>query len=180
MPNEVNVQTMYTGPTGNPDTFNEPSLYAGGSLGQRLEKNDLSYQLVKADSGATASTATGVIAATQLAFWKDPDAYIVTNNAPQALGGQVTNAYRNFVAGVFRTAVTAGYYCYILQRGSGVDIKMTSGGGIGQLMTANSGTAADAVAVAVGTQLTYLGLGRLRGASANNVVNVDLDVPSAP
>jgi hypothetical protein len=180
MPNEVNVQTMYLGPTGNPDTFNESTLYAGGSLGQRVEVNDLSYQLVKADSGATAATATGAIAAAQLAFWKDPDNYVVTNNSPQALGGQVANAYRNFVAGVFRTSVTAGNYCYILQRGSGVNVKMTSGGGVGQLMMANTGTAADAVAVAVATALTYLGIGVQRAASSGNLVNCDLNVPSAP
>jgi len=180
MPSEYNVETMYTGPTGNPDTFNESSLYAGGSLGQVLERNDLSYQLVKHDSGATASTATGVAAANQLAFWKDSDNYVVTNNSPQAQGGQVANAYRNFVAGVYRAAITAGNYCYILQRGSNVPIKMTSGGGVGQIAVANSGTAADATSIAAGTDIMYRILGVERGASGSNIVNVDLDIPSMP
>jgi len=143
MPNEQNVQTIYVGPTGSPDTFNESSLYAGGSIGQVVEWNNRTYQLVRHDSGATASTATGVAAANQLAFWKDKDDYIVTNNSPQALGGQVANAYRNFVAGVYRTAVTAGYYCFVLQRGLAVPVKSAGSGGVGQTLIANSGTAAD-------------------------------------
>lgn len=180
MPNAITNQTAYFGPASSFDTYNESTLYAPGQLGLRVEKNDLAYQLVKCDSGATAATATGVVAANQLAFWKDPDTYLVTNHTPQALGGQVANAYRNFVAGVFRTAVTGGNYCFILQRGSNVPVKMTSGGGIGQLTMANTGTAADAVAVAVGTALTYLGIGVQRGASSANVVNIDLNIPTAP
>ncbi len=180
MPNAITNQTAYTGLTGSFDTYNASELYAGGQLGLRVEKNDLTYQLVQCDSGATAATATGAVAAAQLAFWKDPDTYLVTNNSPQALGGQVANAYRNFVAGVFRTAVTAGNYCFILQRGSGVDVKMTSGGGVGQQIMANTGTAADFVSVAVGTALTYLGYGVQRAAAANNLVNVDLNIPTAP
>lgn len=180
MPNAITNQTVYTGPTGSLDTFNASEPYAGGQLGQRVEVNDLAYQFVKADSGATAATATGAIAAAQLAFWKDPDNYIVTNNSPQAIGGQVANAYRNFVAGVFRNSVTAGNYCFVLQRGSGVNVKCVSGGGVGQTAIANSGTAADVTSEAVGTAPTYMALGIERAASGSNLINVDLNIPTAP
>lgn len=179
MPNELNVQTAYV-TTGNPDTYNDSALYAGGGLGQVLERNDRSYQLVKCDSGATAATATGVVAANQLAFWKDKANYIVTNNSPQALGGQVANAYRNFVAGVFRNAVTAGYYCFVLQRGLNVPVKSAGAGGVGQILVANSGTAADTTNLAVAGNFTYMPLGVEREASGGGNINVDLNIPSIP
>jgi hypothetical protein len=182
MPNARNVQTMYF-EGGNPDTWNESSLYAPGMLGNSISWRQKEYQIVQLDSGATASTDVGAVVANDLAFWKDPDNYIVTNDAPQALGGQTTNAWRNFVAGVFRYAVTAGNYCAILQKGDNIPVNGAAGGGVGQTVIANSGSDADVTFVAVATASTYRPLGIAREATADTtagMVNTDLNIPYYP
>jgi hypothetical protein len=123
-----------------------------------------------------------VVTANDLAYWKDKDNYIVTNDQAQAIGAGVTNAWRNFVAGVFRNAVTAGYYCAILQSGDNIPVNAT-GGGIGQTAIANSGSDADVAFEAVGTQATYQPLGIAREATGDTTAgmcNVDLEIPAIP
>ncbi len=181
MPNEKNVQTAYLGPTGSRDSYNEATLYDPGALGQVHEANDKSYQLVKCDSGATSATSAGVVAANDLAFWKDKDNYLVTNDQAQAVGNGVSNAWRNFVAGVFRSAVTAGRHCFVIQKGDNIPVNAT-GGGEGQSGIANSGSDADMAFEAVGTQATYNPLGIAREATGDTTAgmcNVDLTIPSA-
>lgn len=178
MPNDIRQQTVYL-TTGNPDTVNDSALYRGGELGQEFEWNDRGYQIVQVDSGATASTATGAVAANQLAFWKDKAKYLVTNDSTQAVGGQVANAFRNSVAGVFRTSVTSGYYCCIVKRATNLPVKGSSGG-IGQTAVANSGTAADVTPAAVGTAPPYMSLGIMRGDSSGGNINVDVFIPDTP
>lgn len=63
------------------------------------------YLRVWLDSGATSTTAVGVVAAGQLAFWKSQPNSIVTNDAIQCDAGSAGAINR--VAGVFQTAVTA-------------------------------------------------------------------------
>jgi hypothetical protein len=181
MPNANRLQTVYL-KRGDPDLMNEASLYAPGELGQVFEANDKTYQIVKCDSGATAAAGAGVVTANDLAFWKDKDGYLVTNDSAQAIGAGTANAFRNQVAGVFRAAVTAGSYCAVLQRGDNIPVNAT-GGGIGQTAIANSGTDADAAFVAVGTASTYVPLGVAReatGATTAGMCNVDLNIPSIP
>ena len=181
MPNANRDQTMYF-ETGDPDSYNESTQYAPGMLGNVIEDQDKTYQIVQCDSGATASTSTGVVAANDLAFWKDKDVYLVTNDQAQAIGNGTANAWRNFTAGVFRTAVTAGNYCAILQRGDAIPVNAT-GGGIGQTAIANSGSDADIAAVAVGTASTYQILGIMReaaSATTAGMANCDLNIPSIP
>lgn len=181
MPNANRVQTVYL-QTGNPDTENRATMYAPGHLGVSFEYNDRSYQNVRLDSGATADTSAGVVTANDLAFWKDKNTYLVTNDAAQTLGGNTSNAFRNFVAGVFRYAVTAGYYCCILQRGDNIPVNAT-GGGVGQTAIANSGSDADVAFVGVGTASTYTPLGIAReatGATTSGMCNVDLAIPPIP
>ena len=179
MPNVNRNQTVYL-TTGNPDTLNDSSLFRGGELGLCFDVNDRAYQIVQCDSGATAATATGVVAANQVAFWKDRSVYLVTNNTPVAQGGQTTNAYRNEVAGIFRTAVTAGNFCAILVRGRNIAVKSDGNGGVGQTCIANSGTAADVTNIAVGSAITYRPLGIMTGAAAGGNINVDLDLQNIP
>src|SRR5208282_4748900 len=121
------TRTIYLGPSsGGPNadpyaTLNANQLYKPGELGATVPDvtMDRRWQLVQADSGNTAATATGVVAAGQLAFWKDKGNYLVTNDATQANAanapaggwGNAANATldaRNFVAGVFTNAVTPG------------------------------------------------------------------------
>ena len=167
-------------------TQNEASLYKPGELGNvvvDVEKNRRG-QLVQLDSGCTASTATGVSAAGQLAFWKDKSKYLVTNDALQANAvnapaggwgnaGNATLDARNFIAGVIQTAVTAGYYTIILQRtdlAAGFSVKAAVGGtyNAGVQLVANTGTAADATSVAAGTAPTSMVIGTVLGARDGN------------
>ena len=181
MPNTNREQTVYLS-TGNPDTYNEASLYKPGELGVGFDWRDRAYQIVHCDSGATSATPTGVVAANQLAFWRDKDNYRVTNDRRFALNlGAVTGAYRNNVAGVFRGAVTANNYCAILQRGD--NINLLDGGNTfaaGEAVIAEDDAAAAADRVAVGTAVTFQLLGRARGAAAAGVVAVDVDIPNIP
>src|SRR5262245_13159562 len=89
--NRQSAGTIWT-PTGNPDTTNiTPTDFNSmggqpGSLGIRFESSppNRAYQRVQLDSGASASSLSGAVAANQIAYWKDKSKYIVTNDAPQA------------------------------------------------------------------------------------------------
>src|SRR3989304_10111907 len=130
MPNSNRQQTIWlpTGPT--PDDTNISTTdwdsVAGqrGQLGIVHEYNERTYQRVKTDSGATPAAPTGAVAANQLAFWRyqgdsTVQPYTVTNDRRFAMNlGTATNAYANFVAGIFRVAATAGNYVDILTKGS--------------------------------------------------------------
>ena len=176
-------------PTGNPDTTNisGADFTSGGgqpgSLGITFEASNAgrTYQRVQLDSGATAASGTGVVAANQLAYWKDKTAYIVTNDAKQAIGApsvaETNNNFRNNIAGIFRSAVTAGYYCDIAQRGLSVSVKTTGSPTIGDNIVGDtSATAAQGAVVSAGTALTVKSIGTARGPAVANVTPVDLDV----
>ena len=159
------------------DARNDATLYKPGELGTEIPDvvSDRIFKIVQVDSGCTASTGTGIVAAAQLAFWKDKTNSLVTNDATQANavnaptngwgnGGAITLDARNFVAGVFTTAVTAGYYTNLLRRsnqGAGYAVKAAVGGtyNAGVMLVANTGTAADATSVAAGTAPTAKTIG---------------------
>jgi hypothetical protein len=186
-------------PTGNPDTTNISATdFQGsttavsmggqpGSLGTRFEATppDRAYQRVQLDSGATASSLSGVVAANQLAYWKDKSRYLVTNDAAQANAvnmqgvAMANSGFRNFVAGIFRTAVTAGNYCDILQRGRNINVKTTGTVNAGDYVVGDtSTTAAQGVALTAGaTQTALKVIGICAVAAANNVAQVDVDIP---
>lgn len=182
MPNIIRSQPVYLF-TGDPDTVNVASLYAPGELGVQFESNDKGYQIVQCDSGATAATPAGAVAANDLAFWvnKSPGVYRVTNDERFAIGGQTANAWRNQVAGIFRNAVTAGYYCCILKRGSNIAVKSDGNGGVGQTAVADGTAGASQVGtVAVGTASTYVPVGIMRGSASGGNINVDVNIPDTP
>jgi hypothetical protein len=173
-------------PTGNPDTTNISSDDMNSSGGQpggvglihESGAPGRTYQRVKLDSGATASTPAGAVSATHVAYWKDPETYVVTNDSRFALNGASNVAYRNAVAGIFRNSATAGYYIDVIQKGT--EIPCADGGNsftAGYTIIAEADTAASAVnSIAPGSALTSQPLGVARGAAANNVVLVDLDI----
>ena len=183
MPNSVRQQTIWL-PTGNPDTTNITAAdwdsVAGqrGQLGMQHDYNDRTYQRVQHDSGATSATATGVAAANQVAFWRDKDNYIVTNDRRFAMNlGAATGAYANFVAGIYRNAATAGRYIDILKAGD--NIACADGGNTfaaGESVIAEADSAAAVDRVAVGTAPTFMVLGYARGAASGGNVNVDIDI----
>jgi predicted N-acetyltransferase YhbS len=185
MPNTNRDQTMYV-QTGNPDSWSMATLQRPGELGKAYDFNDRAYQRVKTDSGATASNTVGVVAANQLAFWKSRADYLVTNDKRQSLLGAVANSFMLNVAGVFRSAVPAGYYCDVLIRGRNIPVSVATadeGNMLGGAMVIADITAdtasADGVAVG-GTATPYQRLGYVRTASTSNVAYVDFDIPNIP
>lgn len=180
MPNINRDQTVYV-PTGDPDTWHSDTLQRPGELGKAYDWNDRTYQRVKLDSGATAANTVGVVAANQLAFWKDKSAYLVTNDKRFALLNAVANSFANNVAGVFRHAVTAGEYCDILIRGRNIAAAAVAGVDGGEQVIADvTADTASVDSVAVGTAVTYQKLGVVRTNVSNSVAYVDFDIPNVP
>jgi hypothetical protein len=174
-------------PTGNPDTtkisLTDFQSQGGheGSLGQQFEAGNAlrSYQRVYVDSGATAATPAGAVAANQAAYWKDRSTYTVTNDSRFAGGGALAGGgYINAVAGVFRNGTSAGYIVDVLKRG--YEIPLKDGGNsfaAGQPVIAEAdATAAAFDRVNVGTAAPSQQVGVARGAAANGVVSVDVNI----
>ena len=179
MPNTINDQTMYV-PTGNPDTWSSATLQRPGELGKRYDYNDRTYQRVQLDSGCTSGPTVGVVAANQLAYWKDKSNYLVTNDIRFA-EGVASSAQAQFAAGIFRSAVTAAYYCDIVVRGRNIACADDGSTSVGMSVIAD--TTADTArvkGVALGTAATHKLLGHCRTASAANVAYCDLDIPEVP
>ena len=166
---------------GNPDLTNLATLYKQGELGMRFSaKGGKSrYHRVKLDSGATASTPIGAVAANQLAYWKDKATYLVTNDRRFAMNTTLANnGYRNYVAGVFRIAATAGYYTDILTRGTSIPV--ADGGNTfvaGDVAVGEADAAAAVDSVNAGTAPTCIPVGIARGAASGGNVNLDVDLP---
>ncbi len=180
MPNANRTQTVYVS-TGNPDTVNETTPYFPGQLGQAFDKEDRAYQYVQLDSGATVSAASGVVAANELAYWKDRSQYIVTNDSSQALFQATANSFRNNVAGIFRNAMTAGNYGFVLQRGRSINVKEAGSATAGTILIANtSATAADALGVAINTAPNCQPLGVVVTGTVATVAVADIDIPNIP
>lgn len=166
-------------PDGNPDNTNLASLQLPGELGVVHGNGGKRYQRVKLDSGATAANGVGVVAANQLAFWKDKAAFLVTNDFKQAVISNTANTHRARVAGVFRTAVTAGYYCDVLQGGIGITVANDGSAAIGQTVIADAtADKAYTTQVAVGTASTYPPLGQFKTAASGYTATADLNIPS--
>ena len=179
MPNTSRDQTLYV-PTGNPDTWSSTPLERPGEIGKVHDYNDKTYQRVQLDSGATASTAIGAVAANQVAYWKDKTKYLVTNDVNQALG-VASSAQMQFAAGIFRSAVPAGYYCDIVVRGRNIACADDGSPGVGELIIADATSGQARVkGIALGTACTHKELGICRTASSANVCYVDLDIPDIP
>lgn len=186
--------------TGNPDTLDiSPTDFT--SLGYRTAELGLTfealggsqgrqYQIVQLDSGVTASTSGGVVAANQLAFWKDRTTYLVTNDYNQSQGAVSGTASggANEVAGIFRNAATTrarvngyGTVTAILQKGEAIPVKTTGSPSIGDHCRANvSSPAADATNTAAATACPTQRLGTYVSAASGGNANVDLDIPSIP
>lgn len=182
MPNAGKSLGVYI-TTGDPDTMNDASLYAPGELGQTFDYNDRTYQIVKLDSGCTASNASGVPAANDLLYWKARANYLVTNDFRQAEGGSLgTGAEFNSLAGILRNSATAGYYIAMLVRGRNIAVTNTANDtAIGESAIADQTAGrADITGEAVGTAPTYQSIGRIRTAGSGGTAYVDVDVPEIP
>lgn len=194
--NRQSAGTIWT-PTGNPDTTNiTPADWGGtatqvgmggqpGGLGIRHETSPASnaYQRVQLDSGAVAANGVGVVAANQLAYWKNKSTYTVTNDFRQANANgtgiaTANSGFRNFVAGIFRSAVTAGNYCDILQRGQRISIATTGSPAAGDVLVSDTtASTSRAAVVAAGTAPGVKALGIATGPAVANVTPADIDIP---
>jgi hypothetical protein len=180
MPNANRIQSLYVS-TGNPDTVNDSTLLRPGELGAAYDVTDRAYQLVQCDSGATAATPAGVVAANELAYWKDRSNYLVTNDSRFGLLSGIANSQRNNVAGIFRNAVTAGNYCFVLQRGRNISVKEVGSATAGMTLCAStSTTAADALGTAIGTSSPTQQIGIVVTATSGTTCVADVDIPNIP
>ncbi len=183
MPTRHRSPIAYLGKTGTFADFNESSLYYAGALGQRVTEVNKDYQLVRLDSGATASADSGVVATGDLAFWKDKATYLVTNEIAQALGAEDAqqDQKRNFVAGVFLSAITAANYCWI-QQGGRASVLAASGGtySVGNFAIAADTVVSDITTVTPPTAPTHTQVGLVAGARASGQAPVDLTLPGIP
>ncbi len=181
MPNERNVETLFVGrDIQGIENFSVTELYKGGELGSRIALDKAAYQLVQLDSGATAATNAGLVADGDLAFWKNRDTYLVTNDKDQAVGGPVVASARNSVCGVFTKAVPAGDHCYIKQRGTH-DVR-TDGGGdfaVASYVVASSNNVPDGDNTAIGTSPPTTLVGRVAAAESAGFTSTELDLPVA-
>ena len=148
---------------GNPASVNEQTPHLLGQLGCTVEVGNKKWQYVLLDTGCVAAATSGVVAANDLAFWKDRTKYLVTNDL------RFSEAGRNGVAGVLGCAVTAGYGCFI-QRGGRATLNQDYGtAAAGTLASAYSGTGAGAEFTAVGTYPSYFVIGVALGANSSGV-----------
>lgn len=173
-------RTYYVGPQAF-DTMNENPQYKPGELGTVCVDvaTGRRGQKVVVDSGCVAVVqGIGIVAAGQVAYWKDKSFSMVTNdpfqanavNAPAGGWGNAGNPTldgRNFVAGIFQNAVAATNATIILQRtdratGFGV-LCATANPNAGDLLVATAG-AATATAVASGAAITQKTIGLVLGA----------------
>lgn len=160
---------------GNPAQMNEATLLHPGELGQKWTVDDKDYIKVKLDSGATASTPSGVVAANDVAYWKDRSAGLVTNDP------RVAEKLRDSVVGIFPYAATAGYYTALYTgRSRNVSVKVDgSTFAAGDLVIADTeANGEQGTRIAAGTaaaQGRYIG--QARGPAVANVLQVDLQIP---
>lgn len=179
-------QPVYV-PSGDPETMNEPTLLYPGQLGIRFnylnpprvanpgETNTgedglpKAYKLVKTDSTMSVTPYDGAVA------WFSDQANNVVTTSPTALG-------RGRVAGVFKGAVTPGYFTCVQIKGKGgvkfIDSPTAAPTAAG-LLVIPSATAGKADCLAAGSAATYPLIGRSAGTvqGGSSVAIVDIDVP---
>lgn len=164
-------------PQGTANQTNAPTpLYAPGELNMAFADQSTGriHRRVILDSGATSATATGAVAAGQLAFWKDKAAGLVTNHKPACDLGPT--AAINRVAGVFPLAVTAGYYCDIIIAGRNIPCVSDGSGVLGsaEMADTTASTARVVGGAAANTAPVSQVIGYATSLPVANVVNVDV------
>ena len=187
-PNGWFSQPVYI-PGGDPEAMNEASLAYGGQLGIRFsyinpprsipaDSQTLAtgedglpktFKIVKTDSTMAVAPYDGAIA-----WFSDQANNVVTTT--------VTTLGRGRVAGVFKNAVTPGYFTCIQVKGKGkvkfIDAPTAAPSAAG-LLVIPSATNAKADCLAAGSAATYPLIGRSAGAlqGGTSEAIVDIDVP---
>jgi hypothetical protein len=185
----INDACIYLGTATGPDQFANVNevlpRYKPGELGHKVKDSQgRVWQVVDHDTGATSAVASGIVAVGDLAFVKDVDAYLVTNDPAQAgaanAAGLAVDA-RNFVVGVYTNAVTAGRGTLILLEDRTADGYAVNAAGstwnIGDTAVANTGTNSDVARVAAGTAPSSVQVGVVVGALAGGLIPLKLTLP---
>lgn len=154
---------------------NESALLHPGEIMHKTTIDDTDYQTVQLDTGATSAVPQGAQAANELAYWKDRQAGIVTHDARVAQMGI------DSLCGVFPCAVTPGYYTAIKTgRSRKVNVKVDNSAFVAgdNVVSDTAANGPQGTRVAAGTAAAQgQFLGKARGASAANVLAVDLQLP---
>lgn len=184
--NAVRQLSAYLGSFANPSLVAIPinsqgdpnNPYAGGDIGQSIERGGRTYTMGVLDSGATSATPVGSLAVNQLLVWKDKVSGILTNDARFAvLPG--ANAVA-FVAGVSGVSVAApgtyGTEIMPIVRGSNIPVAAAPGISSGAFLQLDTTAATARVAilstgVKIGTALT---------GTTNGVLFADIDIQVLP
>lgn len=185
-------------PNGTAGLTNSPTpFYSPGEIGCVFGEQNTGflYQRVQLDSGATSATTVGVVAANQLAYWKDRANNIVTND-PNFNDTGTPASCVNRVAGVFQTAVTAApnvngtdgrpvmYVCDVLIQGRNVPVKAAAGVACipGTALIADGTTGGVKSVASATTAPTEMVLGITRSstvsaASGSGTLQADINIP---
>jgi len=183
-PNNIRQQGVFVS-TGDPETVDDASMYAPGTLGARVTVKQptrgaagaedyryKTYQYVRGDSSMSVTPFKGAVM-----WWADKTAYQVTTD-PTKLG-------RGRVAGICQSAPGAGNFFYVQTQGPGI-VKfidgVTAAPSDDGLIVVPSATAGKADALAAGSAATYPAIGVTAGAlqGGTSEAVVDLDVPETP
>lgn len=151
-------------------SMNVSTLFLPGQLGMVITKDGISYQCVQFKS-----TTSAVVAGTAV-MWSDMDDFVVS--------ALVSDAKRNYIAGVALGTMTAAYYGWIQVAGPGT-VLFAQGSARGGTDTAAgevaimSATDGQVDRVAAGTAPTYFPLGVFTavGTGTSTPVAVLIDVP---
>lgn len=156
-------------------TVNQMGTHYPGQLMNKQTLGDKDYMTVQLDSGATAATPSGVVAANDVAYFKDRSAGLVTNDP------RVAEKLRDSVAGIFPFAATAGRITAIYTgRSRNVSVKVDgSTFAAGDLVIADTeANGEQGTRIAAGTAAAQgRFIGQARGAAVANVLAVDLQLP---
>lgn len=183
MPNNLNDQTVFI-PGGDPETMNEPTLYAPGNLGARITYQNpyfatasgpfpergasKSYQVVRSDSSDGIAPTRGAVM-----YWKDKARYIVTTDP--------TKSHRNHVAGVAKSTITAGNFMCVQFKGDSyvqVTAADTAATVMGDKLIGSAADAGRASRVAAGTAPTHTVVGTAAGpVVGGNLILTNLEIP---
>ena len=152
-------------------TYNVATLFEGGQLGQIWERNGITYQIA-----LLKSTSSAVVAGTPV-MWSDFSNFVVS--------AKVSDAKRNFIAGIGLGTVTAGNYIVIQVAGPyalAVQDGLTTAAGDVLVMSATDG---QLTVVTAGTAPTYIEVGVATGVNvlvaagtlASSTVPLQIRVP---
>lgn len=177
-------------PQGTSAQTNAPTpFYAPGEIGTAFNDPNTrrACARVMLDSGATSATPVGAVAAGQIAFWKDRNNSIVTNDKRFANVGPSGSV--NYAAGIFQRAVSTApgitgadgkpvyYVCDIVISGHDVPVASDGNGVAGQQAVVDTtANTARVTNVAVSTAAPNATVGVITGPASANLIPVDVQL----